>query len=171
MLDVAVGGNVECGGCAASWLSASISMEIGRLCHAACCMLFEVFWWHGEVAPACTWLGGSSWRGRFGDIGVSMSRSSPSQRGRRQTAEGSGARSRLRVGLQLQDPINFLRSTVLVLGPANTAKYICILCIWLEASTFQMDSRPATQDALQIQPTTYVFGLWPNTNTVMNNKY
>ena len=27
---------------------------------------------------------------------------------------------------------------------------------------FQTHSRPTTQDALQIQPNTYVFGLWPN---------
>ena len=50
-------------------------------------LLFGVF---GALVP--TWLGGSSWRGRFGDSGVSISTSSITARAAA-AGEGSGARS------------------------------------------------------------------------------
>ena len=52
------------------------------------------------------WLGGSSWRGRFGDSGVPISSSSISARAAAE-GEGSGARS-------MNDPIRLL--VVIVLG-------------------------------------------------------
>ena len=48
----------------------------------------------GEVALVLTWLGGSSWRGRFGDGDSGVSISTPSISARAAAAwEGSGARS------------------------------------------------------------------------------
>ena len=44
------------------------------------------------MPPAPTWLGGSSWRGRFGDIGVFIRTSSSAARAAA-AVEGGGARS------------------------------------------------------------------------------
>ena len=54
--------------------------------------LFSVMRGRVPLAPVPTWLGGSSWRGRFGDSGVSMKPSS---------SEGEGGRRRA-----LHDPIS-----------------------------------------------------------------
>ena len=54
--------------------------------------LFSVVRGRGPLAPVLTWLGGSSWRGRFGDNGVSMNASSIAARAAAARA-GGGARS------------------------------------------------------------------------------
>ena len=77
--------------CVCCMLSASMQVVLS---------LFMLLRGRGPLAPVPTWLGGSSWRGRFGDSGVSAKASSiAASEGR--GSEGGGRRA-------LHDPISLL---------------------------------------------------------------
>ena len=60
---------------------------------AASRTLFVVMLGRGGAVPVPTWLGGSSWRGRFGDIGVSIRASSIAARAAVASSEGGRRRA------------------------------------------------------------------------------